>query len=91
MTNFLDIHDTVDLQDLPYRTIEVAMQDFPTMTIDEIDFWDLEPIPHAWVRLIEGQVLEEFMLKEEVCKMSLPKLSRAEESVHKYKKNIRNT
>ena len=54
------------------------------MTI-EIDFWDLEPIPHACVRLVEGQVQEEFMLEEEVCKMSLPKLSRAEESVHKDK------
>ena len=28
----------VDLQDLPYRIIEVDMQDFPTMTIDEIEF-----------------------------------------------------
>ena len=82
MTDFLDIHGMVDLQDLTYRTIEVDMQDFPTMTIDEIDFWDLEPIPHACVRLIEGQVLEEFMLEEEICEMSLPKLSRAEESVH---------
>ena len=88
MTDFLDIHDTVDLQDLPHRIIEVAMQDFPTMTIDEIDFWDLESIPHICVRLVEGQVLEEFML-EEVCDMSLPKLSRAEDSVHKGK--IRNT
>ena len=83
MTDFLDIHDMVDLQDLPYRTIEVDMQDFPTMTIDEIDFWDLEPLPHACVRLIEGQVLEEFMLEEEICDVSLPKLSRAGESVHK--------
>ena len=81
MTEFLDIHDMVDLQDLPYRIIEVDMQDFPTRTVDEIDFWDLEPIPHACVRLVEGQVLEEFML-EEVHDMSLPKLSRAEESVH---------
>ena len=81
MTDFLDICDTVDLQDLPYRTIEVDMQDFPTMTTDEIDCWDLEPIPHACVRLVEGQVLEEFML-EEVCNMSLPNLSRAEKSVH---------
>ena len=37
----------VDLQDLPYRIIEVDMQDFPTMTIDEIDFWDLECMPHC--------------------------------------------
>ena len=39
MTESLDIHDMVDLQDSPYRIIEVDMQDFPTMTIDEIDFW----------------------------------------------------
>ena len=42
MTDFLDICGTVDLQDLPYSIIEVDMQDFPIMTIDEIDFWDLE-------------------------------------------------
>ena len=60
MADFLDICSTVDLQDLPYRTIEVDIQDFPTLTIDEIDFWDLECMPHAGVRLVEGQVLEEF-------------------------------
>ena len=38
MTDFLDIHGMVDLQQLPYRIIEIDMQDFPTMTIDEIDF-----------------------------------------------------
>ena len=51
--------------------------------IDELDLWELEQIPHAVVRLVEGQVLEEFMLEEEICDMSFPKLSRAEESVHK--------
>ena len=70
MTEFLDISDMVDLQDLPNRTIEVDIQDFPNITIDEIDIWDLEPIPHAYVRLVEGQVLEEIMLEEEVCNMS---------------------
>ena len=85
MAEFLDIRDTVDLQDLPYRTMEVDLQDFPNMTIDEIDFWDLEPIPHVCVRLVEGQALEEFMLEKEICYMSLPKLSKAEESVHKNK------
>ena len=50
--------------------------------IDELDLRELEQIPHAVVRLVEGQVLEEFMLEEEICDMSLPKLSRAEESVH---------
>ena len=36
MTDFLDICGTVDLQDLSFRIIEVDMQDFPTMTIDDI-------------------------------------------------------
>ena len=54
--------------------------------IDELDLWELEQIPHTIVTLTEGQVLEEFMLEEEICKRSLPKLPkmyRAEESVHK--------
>ena len=48
--------------------------------------WELEQIPHTIVTLTEGQVLEEFMLEEEICDRSLPKLPkmyRAEESVHK--------
>ena len=53
--------------------------------IDELDLWELEQIPHAVVRLVEGQVLEEFILEEEICDISLPKLFRAEESVHKDK------
>ena len=83
MTEFLDIHGTVDPQGLLYRIIEVDMQDFPNITIDEIDLWDLEPIPHTTfcVRCVEVEVWEELML-EEACDMSLPKLSRAEESVH---------
>ena len=88
MAEFLAIHDTVDLQDLPYRTTEIDMQDFPTMTMDGIDFWDLEPIPHACVRLVEGKVLEEFMLEEEICEVSLPKLSRSEESDHNDKNTL---
>ena len=43
---------------LPYRIIEVDMQDSPTVTIDEIDFWDLECMSHACVRFAEGQILE---------------------------------
>ena len=58
------------------------MQDFPSITIDEINFWDLEPIPHACIRLVEGQVWEEFMLGEKVCNVSLPKLFKAKESLH---------
>ena len=66
MVEILHIHDMVNLQDLPYRTIEVDMQDFPNMTIDAIDLWEIEQIPHAGMKLIEGQILEEFMLEEEI-------------------------
>ena len=48
-------------------------------------------MPHACVRVVEGQVLEEFMLEEEGWDMSFPKLSRAEESVHKDKIKLENT
>ena len=32
--------------------------------IDELDFRELEQIPHVMVKLTEGQVLEEFMLED---------------------------
>ena len=41
MTEFLNICSMIDLQDLPYRTIEVDIQDLPTFPIDEIDLWAL--------------------------------------------------
>ena len=66
MTEFLNIYGTVDLQDLPYRTIEVDIQDFHTFPIDEIDLWELIQIPPMCVKLVEGQILEEFMLEEEI-------------------------
>ena len=99
---------------------------------DELDLWELEEIPHAFIRFAEGQILEEFMLEEEIefhgidkckivelpekqeiercvnretvglpempvrtawekeeyieeeiCNMSVPKLYRAEEGIHK--------
>ena len=34
--------------------------------IDELDFRELEQIPQVMVKLTEGQVLEEFMLEEDV-------------------------
>ena len=34
--------------------------------IDEIDFRELEQIPQVMVKLTEGQVLEEFMLEEDI-------------------------
>ena len=33
---------------------------------DELDLWESEQIPHALIRLAEGQILEEFMLEEEI-------------------------
>ena len=33
---------------------------------DELDLWEPEQIPHALIRLTEGQILEEFMLEEEI-------------------------
>ena len=35
-------------------------------TIDELDFRELEQIPQVMVKLTEGQVLEEFMLEEDI-------------------------
>ena len=58
MIEFLDICDPVDLEDLPYRTIEVDIQDPPTFTVDEIDLWELTQIPHTGMKLAEGQILE---------------------------------
>ena len=47
--------------------------------IDELDLQELEQIPHVMVKLTEGQVLEEFMLEEEIefqdmdeCVVELP-------------------
>ena len=59
MTNFLEICDMVDLQDLPYKTIEVDMQDFPTFTIDKIDLWELTQIPHMGMKLTKRQILQD--------------------------------
>ena len=98
MTKFLDIHGTVDLQDLLYRMIQVDIQDFPTFTIDEIDLWELKHIPHTGIKLAEGQILEEFMLEEEIqiqdkdkckiCDSPLPRLYSTKKRVHETKLEI---
>ena len=95
MTEFLDVHGMVDTQDLPYRTIEVDMKDFPTFTIDEIDLWELTQIPHTGMKLTERQILDEFMLEEEIdiqdkdkckiCGNPLPRLYSAKKRVHETK------
>ena len=59
-----DVCDMVELQDSLCRIVEVDMQDFPTMTIDELDLWEPEQIPDTPTRLPEGQILEESMFKE---------------------------
>ena len=95
MTEFLDIHGTVDPQDLLYRTIEVDIQDFLVFIIDAIDLWELKQILHAGMKLAEGQILEEFILEEEIeiqdkdkckiCDSPLPRLYSAKERVHETK------
>ena len=54
--------------------------------IDKLNFRELEQIQHMMVKLTEGQLLEEFMLEEEIFIRSLaelPELSTAQESIHK--------
>ena len=40
------------------------MQDFPTTVVDELELWESIEIPSIPISLVEGQVLEEFMLEE---------------------------
>ena len=54
MTEFLDIHGKVDLQDLLYRMIEVDIQVLLTFTIDEIDLWELKQILHTGIQTHRG-------------------------------------
>ena len=55
----------VELQDLPCRRVDVDMQDFPTTIIDELELWELIEISGMSIRLIEGQILQGFMLEKE--------------------------
>ena len=56
----------VALQDLPCKIVEVDMQDFPTTIMDELELWESIEIPGTPIRLTEGQILEEFLLEEEI-------------------------
>ena len=95
ITEFLDIHGTVDPQDLLYRTIEVDLQDFHYITIDEIDLWELKQKLHIGMKLAQGQILEEFMLEEEIeiqdkdkckiCDSPLQRLYSTKKRVHETK------
>ena len=62
----IDVCDMVELQDLPCKIVEVDMQDFPTTIMDELVLWESIEIPGTPIRLVEGQILEEFMLEEEI-------------------------
>ena len=94
MTEFLDICGTVDPQDLPYRMIEVDIQDFPIFTIDKIVLWELTQIPHTGMKLAEGQILGEITLEEieiqdkdkcKICASPLPRLYSTKKRVHETK------
>ena len=52
-----DSHSEEEIQNLDLYECEI---------IDEIDFRELEQIPQVTVKLTEGQVLEEFMLEEDI-------------------------
>ena len=56
----------VELQDLSCRIVEVDMQDFPTIFMNELELCELIEIQGTPIRLAEGQILEEFMLEEEI-------------------------
>ena len=92
----IDICDTIELQDLPCKIVEVDMQDFPTTIMDELELWELIEIPGTPIRLAEGQILKEFMLEEETefqgidkCKIiQLPDEQEIEESIKEEVSNI---
>ena len=71
----------VELQDLPCRIVEVNMQDFPTTIVDEFELWELIEIPGIPIRLAEGQVLEEFMLEEEIELQDIDKCKMVERGI----------
>ena len=48
---------------------------------DEIGLWELEQIPHAMVKLTEGQILEEFMLEEEIELQGIDKCKMVERGI----------
>ena len=64
---------------------EVQMQNIEgNITVDshdEIGLWELEQIPHAMVKLTEEQILEEFMLEEEIELKGIDKCKMVERSI----------
>ena len=54
-----DSEEDVHIQNIEERNIMVDSH-------VELDLWELEQIPHAFIRFAEGQILGEFMSEEEV-------------------------
>ena len=54
-----DSEEEVQIQNIEEGNITVDSH-------DELDLWEPEQIPHTFIRLAEGQILEEFMLEEEI-------------------------
>ena len=57
ITNNSDSAEEVPIQNIEERNIMVDSH-------DELDLWEAEQIPHTLISLVEGQILEEFMLEE---------------------------
>ena len=74
----IDVCDMIELQDFPCKIVEVDMQDFPTTIMDELELWELIEIPDTPIRPAEGQILEEFMLEEEIEIQGIDKCKKVE-------------
>ena len=74
----IEVCDMVELQDLPCRIVEVDMQDFPTIIMDELRVVEINRNTRSPIRLAGGQVLEEFMLEEETDFQGIDKCKIAE-------------
>ena len=59
MTGNSDSEEEVPIQNIEEENTMVDSH-------DELDLWEPEQMPHAIIRLAEGQILEEFMLEEEI-------------------------
>ena len=68
ITGNSDSEEEVQIQNIGEGNITVDLH-------DELDLWQPEQIPHALIRLTEGQILEEFILEEiefqgiDICKI----------------------
>ena len=92
--NYESINVDTDLIQDPVNTVsefiegEVQIQNIEEGNImvdshDEIDLWELEQIPHTTVKFTEGQILEEFMLEEEIELQGIHKGKMVERGIHR--------